>query len=528
MRNSSQDRRWWIGVVTLGILLKAVLLLMDAFPFHADEAIVGLMARHILQGDWPVFFYGQSYMGSADATLVAGAMALLGERVVAIRVVQIALYAGTIVSTMALARQVFEDHRVAIVAGALMAIPTVNVTLYTTVSLGGYGEALLIGNLLLVSALSFHRDSSRIGSVLVWGGLSGLGIWAFGITLVYIVPSAAVVLRALIRSRAGPGAYAGTLLAAMLGGAPWLLSAVDQGVGVFVDELLGSAIAGASPSGFMAALGSHALSFILFGPTVIMGLRPPWEIRWLAWPLLPLATASWLGVVIYGVRQLRKKNLGRRLLFAISLTLLVGFLITPFGADPSGRYFVPLAVPLALMAGEFALWIADHRSRAAGYGIVAGIMIFNLWGTLDSALRNPPGITTQFNPETRISAESIPALATLLEVNRELRGYTTYWVAYPLAFHSEEKAIFVPQLPYHQDFRYTPRDDRYPPYKGMVESSEQVAYITVQQTELELRIRDAFVSAGISWQEEILGEYRVFYALSAAVRPSQIDLQPPQ
>jgi hypothetical protein len=155
-------------------------------------------------------------------------------------------------------------------------------------------------------------------------------------------------------------------------------------------------------------------------------------------------------------------------------------------------------------------------------------MIFNLWGTLDSALRNPPGITTQFNPETRISAESIPALATLLEVNRELRGYTTYWVAYPLAFHSEEKAIFVPQLPYHQDFRYTPRDDRYPPYKGMVESSEQVAYITVQQTELELRIRDAFVSAGISWQEEILGEYRVFYALSAAVRPSQIDLQPPQ
>jgi hypothetical protein len=31
----------------------------------------------------------------------------------------------------------------------LLAIPSVNVILYTTVSLGGYGEALLLGNLIL-------------------------------------------------------------------------------------------------------------------------------------------------------------------------------------------------------------------------------------------------------------------------------------------------------------------------------------------------------------------------------------------
>jgi hypothetical protein len=36
-------------------------------PFNSDEAIVGLMARHMLQGERPLFFYGQAYLGSLDA-----------------------------------------------------------------------------------------------------------------------------------------------------------------------------------------------------------------------------------------------------------------------------------------------------------------------------------------------------------------------------------------------------------------------------------------------------------------------------
>jgi hypothetical protein len=36
-------------------------------PLNSDEAVVGLMARHILDGKRPVFYYGQAYMGSLDA-----------------------------------------------------------------------------------------------------------------------------------------------------------------------------------------------------------------------------------------------------------------------------------------------------------------------------------------------------------------------------------------------------------------------------------------------------------------------------
>ena len=50
------------------------------------------MARHILQGERPVFFYGQAYMGSLDAWLIAVGFRLLGDSVLTIRIVESILY----------------------------------------------------------------------------------------------------------------------------------------------------------------------------------------------------------------------------------------------------------------------------------------------------------------------------------------------------------------------------------------------------------------------------------------------------
>ena len=72
----------------------------------------------------------------------------------------------------------------------LLAIPNVIVSLYTTVSLGGYGEGLLIGNLILLLGIRI-LDDMKVGRAvkaerwLVWGFLAGLGLWVFGITLIY-------------------------------------------------------------------------------------------------------------------------------------------------------------------------------------------------------------------------------------------------------------------------------------------------------------------------------------------------------
>jgi hypothetical protein len=500
--------------------------LFDAFPFNSDEAIVGLMARHILQGHWPTFFYGQAYMGSLDATLVALAFKWFGQGVVVIRAVQLLLYLGTVLTTMLLAVRICGDRRAAVFAGLLMAFPTVNLTLYTTVSLGGYGEMLLIGNLLLLLALDQDERIQNPWHAFSWGLLSGLGFWAFGMTLVYIIPTG-VYLFVRRRREAAAGSLLTLILPAFfgfsLGASPWIAWGVSHGPAALVQELFGSAIAGVSSGSALRDIGLRAINLLLFGSTVTFGLRPPWEVRWLALPLLPFAFTVWGLVFIVGARFFRqsyREHRAFRLIAAVPGVLVLGFILTPFGADPSGRYFLPVSVSLALLAA--AVFSSDRLPAQWSWLFLGVLMTTHLWGTVESATRKPPGITTQFDPVSWIDHSYDPKLISYLRMNGELRGYTNYWVSYPLAFLSSEDLIFIPRLPYHEDFRYTARDNRYSPYDEIVAGSGRVAYITTNHEALDHFLRAAFQEAGTSWKERWIGDYHIFHNLSASLRPQDM------
>ena len=519
-----------VAIVGLVVVIKAGLLLSGAFPFNADEAVVGLMARHILAGRWPVFFYGQTYMGSLDASLVALGFAMFGQKVIVIRVVQILLYIGTVLTTMHLAKRIFGDTERMLFAGLLMAIPTVNVTLYTTISIGGYGEALLIGNLLILLALRIAKTEGKIWPYLAWGFLAGFGFWVFGLTLVYMIPTAGLILwsaRGLHNRRDMLKKIFGLIIAAVIGASPWLVWGLSQGQDIPIQELAGSAIAGASPTNPLIAIGSRITHLLLFGSTVSLGFRPPWEISWLSLPLMPIALVLWLIIIGHGILNLRRPGpdrLGRYVMIGLVITLLLGFILTPFGADPSGRYFLPLAVPMALIVTDFLVDLKGRYRRWFRMFVLIGLLGFNLWGTIESALHKPPGITTQFDAVTQIDHSQDHALIDFLTDHGERRGYSNYWVSYPLAFLSKEELIFVPYLPYHLDFRYTLRDSRYGPYEDQVALSDQVAYITTHHPQLDDYIRSSLKGLNVHWQEAKIGDYQIFYQLSKVVTPTDIGL----
>lgn len=514
------EKYWIVAILIFGLALKLMLLASDAFPFNSDEAVVGLMARHILDGAWPAFFYGQAYMGSLDATLVAIGFALFGEAVWVIRLLQTLLYAATILTTAALGRSIFRSTRVAWIAAALLAIPTVNVMLYTTVSLGGYGEALVIGNLLMLLALRVWRQEKGFA---LWGFLAGFGFWAFGLTLIYTLPTGLIVLRKLWHSRAK---LATTTATFSLGALPWILEGARRGFDPFLSELLGEAVSGASTGGLSSVL-EHSVNLLLLGPTVIFGLRAPWSVELIAAPLAPIVLIFWLAVLGYGVSRLRTQaedRVGRWMLAGVMAALVAGFLLTPFGADPSGRYFLPLAVPLALMAGDLFTEPSVMRAGRWAYAALGLVLIFNLWGNIQAAIENPPGITTQFDPVARVDHSYLPELVEFLEAEGEWTGYSNYWVAYPLAFVSDERFIYTPRLPYHTDFRYTDRDDRYAPYGAIVAQSPSTAYITTNFPELNQTLRDRMLQRKIEFEETTIGPYTVFYGLSEPVSPDQLGV----
>ncbi len=81
-------------------------------------------------------------------------------------------------------------------------------------------------------------------------------------------------------------------------------------------------------------------------------------------------------------------------------------------------------------------------------------------------------------------------------------------------------------LPYHSDFRYTPRDNRYEPYEDLVAKSERVAYITTHHPELDQVLKSAFEAVGVEYEETRIGDYHVYYGLSEAVAPADLGALP--
>jgi len=432
-KNINRYHLWVIAALVIAAALRFCLVQGGYISFNSDEAVVGLMARHILQGERPVFFYGQAYMGSLDALLVAIGFYLFGEQVWVIRLVQSLIFLGVMITTYRLGTKVFGSQKTAALAVALLAVPSVNVILYSTASLGGYGEALLIGNLVLLKGLRIadrlteKKESFLNADWLVLGFLIGLGFWAFGLTLVYSIPTVIFLIYSIRKARQGsqgtPETSSGsdeyesriscklivTWLLYFIGGLiigllPVWNFALENGLHRLILELKGDAIRGIEGLPWLLQSLQHLINLVIFGSSVVFGLRPPWDIIWLGLPLLPFILIFWLFVIGYILRSLvtgneRRKKVG--LLLGVIFALLCGFIFTPFGADPSGRYFLPLAVPLSLFAADFIVEL-ERKFGVKVYGLAALLVVFNFWGITQSAFRIPPGITTQFYEPARI------------------------------------------------------------------------------------------------------------------------------
>ena len=210
---------------------KAILILRSLVPFNGDEAVVALMARHILQGERPIFFYGQAYMGSLDAFLIAAAFLLLGQSIWVVRLTQMLLYLATMATTILLGMELFGNWKTGFLAAAILTVPAVNVTLYTTATLGGYGEAILIGNCLLLLALRISRKPGWIGMT-GFGFLAGLGLWANALTVVYTLPSLLFMGWRLHKQpvQRSIGLVLPLIVGGFAGSAPWWIFALQNGL----------------------------------------------------------------------------------------------------------------------------------------------------------------------------------------------------------------------------------------------------------------------------------------------------------
>ena len=522
--HGSPPRSLWLTLaltLMIAVMGRALLLASGTLSFHSDEAIVGLLARHILAGERPIFFMGQAYMGTLDSWLIAVGFRLLGESVMAIRLVQSALYLLVVASAYYAAWALSRRVTIAWVTSLTFAIGSPLVTLYTTATLGGYNEAMILGHLLVGLGYTIARDPARAPwRWAVFGLAAGLGWWTNALIVVYAVPVGIYLLYRLVRGGRLP--VGGVVLAVVgffIGSAPWWVYSFSHELATirfFFPDLFQSD----EPVGAMLPsqpFDVRILGLFLFGFPVVIGARFPWTGDYFA-PLIGVIVLTVFVFAWYVFWRRRKTHLLPgvfALMGGIVIMLCAVYLITRFSSDPSGRYFLPLTLPFGFALGVFVSALPGRILGAGVMLLVLGYFAAGQW----SAARAPEGFTTQFVANTHLHNGDDDALMAWLDEHDIQHGYTSYWVSFRLAFLSGERIQLSASVPDNADLAWTTAFERYAPYRQATDSAERVAYIILgdRLPEVETALTAWFADEGVQYEMADVGIYRIYYDFTPRV-----------
>ncbi len=176
---------------------------------HSDEAIVGLMAQDIAAGErFPIYFYGQRYMGALEAYVIAGLGAFIENPIHALRLGPACFFAALVGAQYLMLTRWFGRRGGLIGAMALISSAPM-FTQWSVSARGGYIEILLWGTLILWTYSEWFAGGTDGAAVskprrFFFGLLIGSGMWINPSIVIFVAP---IVLHAFLASRfAGFGA----------------------------------------------------------------------------------------------------------------------------------------------------------------------------------------------------------------------------------------------------------------------------------------------------------------------------------
>ena len=189
---------WFIGIFLFIAAARFAILFASQTHVHSDEAIIGLMGKHILEGrHFPFYMYGQPYNagGAWEAYLASAAFFLFGVGVVPLKgcIVVLSLLCFFLFYRMGC---VLYGRRTAVFATLVFALtPSLLKWHFQVRGYSWYFLSIPILTLLFASIESTSNHKRR--TLLLFGLASGLSIWC----LELIVPVVAVFWLLLILRR---------------------------------------------------------------------------------------------------------------------------------------------------------------------------------------------------------------------------------------------------------------------------------------------------------------------------------------
>ena len=456
-----------VGLILL--VAAAVRGLYLVYPImDSDQAITGLMARHILKGEFPIFFYGQEYCGSIEAYLVSSVFLLLGSsrHTLGLSIALISL--GLVFLVYCLGRLV-SDTKTGLLAALLAAFPSVYLVYHSVLARAAYIESPILGTLLLLLAIRVAYQNDRRRSIFLFlGVVSGLGVWTHFLSVYYLAPAGILLLINEKGFSRDPRVLAWLAAGVVLGGLPlWVYNTLH-------------------PLATWHQLQRNPLyepflpslkAFFVWELPELFGIQNS-EKKTYFLGLFSVATyflylAAWLYLVI-----LRRKGLWafltRRFEAGSGLDLLLLFLLlfplifaaSGFSAAHTSRYLVPLypVVPIFFAVLFFKF---SYYSRWLACGFLALVLMTNGVGWVQRGLVFKPRKAREYKQKR---AEDRTLIRFLQDHDLRRVYFSDYWRSVPLTFDSGEEIIFA-----------QPDKDRFRIFTRMVDRSPRAAYLVLGQ-----------------------------------------------
>jgi len=205
----TQRKRWYAWLLSplwlcllAALIIRVWLTVRTHGTLDGDEALLGIQAEHILQGEHPIYFYGIPYFGSLEAYVAALLFALFGPSVAALRAETTAFSLLLVCTTWWLASLLAKAARLPLsasrcftfVAALVAAIPPVYDGIVELRTGGGWIESFILMLLLLISVhrltSRWHDDASHRELTLRWAGVGfivGFSMWIYPLVSIAIL-----------------------------------------------------------------------------------------------------------------------------------------------------------------------------------------------------------------------------------------------------------------------------------------------------------------------------------------------------
>jgi hypothetical protein len=454
-----------VGLTAIaGVVLRVWAYRLTIGTPNGDEAVMGLMTRHFLDGELTAFYWGQAYGGTQEVLLTMPIFALTGSSWLGLRIVPIVLSGVAALLVWRVGRRLLGEPA-GTVAGLVFWIwPGFNIFILTHQQ-GFYASNVVYCALLLLLALRVAErpDAMRVGAFAL---VLGLAFWQTA----QIVPVAAgVVLWTIWKA---PGALRRLHVAvplAILGALPWVV----WNVGHDWESVLQPEAEEGDALRSIRLLASPVLP-------MITGLRAPLS----AELLLPPAALTYVVYVViiaafvYGLVRYIRRDVSILYIVVAVFPFVYALSWKTSASLGSPRFVVVLTPILALLLAQFA---TDWGRGAVILVLACVISIVTVQRTEEWFTDTPRRTTHAEGLGPRHTIQWVPRDISPLIARLDALGlshvYAEYWLAYRLNFDTKERIVaahnaFVDVT--LEDGQAVPRTldpDRYPPYTEQVRAA---------------------------------------------------------